>query len=149
MHHKATISVFTALLACLSLNAFVAQAQKPCTPDTFTGTYVFYDKGSSAILASPGTTPAPAPFWAGMFAPFVTVGEVTMKPGGVGEGFYWIRVGSINGGADPIPVEITITEMNEDCTGKFSYSLNLAGNPNPTTVTERFILFDNVRPRVS
>lgn len=68
-----------------------------------------------------------------------------MKPGGVGEGFYWIRVGSLNGGLDPVPVEITVTEFNADCTGKFSYSINPAGQPEPSAITERFILVDNGR----
>ena len=144
MRCKAVFSILTALSACLGLNAPVVQAQAPCNSNMFTGTYVFYEKGSSAIFPA-SQDPSLAPFWTGMFAPFATIGEVTMKPSGVGEGFYWIRVGSINGGADPIPVTLTVTELNKDCTGKFSYSLNLPGNSKTTTVTERFILFDNGR----
>ncbi len=143
MHAKSLVFIFAGLLCCLSLATPVAQAQQPgaCTKDMFTGTYVFHEKGSSAVFAG---SPQPAPpFWNGMLAPFATVGEVTMKANGVGEGFYWIRVGSINGGADPIPVETTITEFNADCTGKFSYSLTLPGHTDPTLVTERFILLEN------
>ncbi|MDE3186856.1 MAG: hypothetical protein KGM96_04940 [Acidobacteriota bacterium] len=143
MHAKSLVFVFAGLLSCLSLATPVARAQQPeaCTKDMFTGTYAFHEKGSSSVFPE---SPQPAPpFWNGMLAPFVTVGEVTMKSNGVGEGFYWIRVGSINGGADPIPVETTITEFNADCTGKFSYSLTLPGHTEPTIVTERFILFQN------
>ena len=145
MHRKTAISILAASLACLSLNAPAAQALEPCNSDSLTGTYVFYEKGSSAIFPPYLQNASLTPFWAGNYAPFVTVGEVTMKPGGVGEGFYWIRVGSINGGADPIPVTLTVTELNNDCTGKFTYSLNLPGSTNQTDVTERFILFDNGR----
>jgi hypothetical protein len=145
MQHKAVFLILSAFLACLNLNALAAQAQSACTMDSFTGTYVFYEKGSSAMFPPEAQNASMAPFWAGAFAPFVTIGKVTMKPDGVGTGYFWIRVGSINGGADPIPVEITVTEVNADCTGKFSYSLQLPGNPDPTTVTERFLLFDNGR----
>jgi hypothetical protein len=143
MNANNTVLMCVGLIICLVLAVPVAQAQGPCSLQTFSGTYVFYERGSSSIF-DPNSQPYPF-HWAGAFAPFVTVGKVTMRPGGVGEGFYWIRVGSLNGGADPIPVELTITELNEDCTGKFSYSVNLAGDPEPTTIVERFILFDNGR----
>lgn len=133
--------VAAALLVCLGAAAPAALAQKPCSMDSFAGTYAFSERGSSAIF-DPSSQPYPF-HWAGAYAPFVTVGEVTMKPGGVGEGFYWIRVGSFNGGADPIPVEITVSEVNADCTGKFHYDVNVTGSP--TTIEERFILFDNGR----
>jgi hypothetical protein len=127
----------TLMLVCLCAAVTVAQAQGPCSLQTFTGTYAFYERGSSAIF---DPTSQPYPFhWAGAFAPFVTVGEVTMGSEGIGDGFYWIREGSLNGGLDPIPVHVTVTEMNKDCTGKFSY---LAGN---TTIVERIIVFDNGR----
>lgn len=145
MHHKIAITLLTAFLFSLSLNFLGAQPQGLCNKDSFAGTYVFYEKGSSAVFSPSSPGSSEFPFWAGAYAPFVTVGEVTMKPSGVGEGFYWIRVGSINGGADPIPVTLTVTELNNDCTGKFSYSLQLPGAPEETTVTERFILFDNGR----
>ena len=142
MSTKIAIATLVILLVCLGGMVSTAQAQGPCTFETFTGTYVFYDRGASAIFPAP----APAPYlfhWAGYFAPFVTVGEVTMGPGGVGHGFYWVRVGSLNGGTDPVPVEVTITELNEDCTGKFQYQVSLPGIS--ATVEERFVLFDNGR----
>ncbi len=141
MNTKATLGVIAGLLITLGFGAPAAQAQGPCTLDTFTGTYAFYEKGSSAIL-DPNSQPYPY-HWAGAIAPFVTVGEVTVGPDGVGHGFFWIRVGSLNGGLEPIPLETTVTEMNEDCTGKVSAQFNLAGQPK--TIVERFILFDNGR----
>jgi hypothetical protein len=140
MHNRITTLTIAALLVCLGF-AIPAQTQGPCTLDTITGTYALYERGSSAIFTQASQT---YPFhWAGAFAPFVGVGEVTFGPDGIGKGFYWIRIGSFNGGPDPIPVETTITEMNEDCTGKWQFEFNLMGSP--TTIEERFILFDNGR----
>ncbi len=133
----------TLMLVCLCAAVTVAQAQGPCSLQTFTGTYAFYEKGSSAIF-DPTSQPYPH-HWVGAFAPFVTVGEVTVGSDGVAHGYFWIRVGSLNGGVQPVPVEVTITEMNEDCTGKFSAQFNLPGAPESTTIVERFILFDNGR----
>ncbi len=130
----------TLLLVCLGLAVIAAQAQGPCNLQTFTGSYAFYERGSSAIF-NPNSHPYPF-HWEGAFAPFVTVGVVTMGPDGVGEVSYWIREGSSNGGLDPIRTEVRITEMNEDCTGKFTYN-PLPGYP--TTIVERFILMDNGR----
>jgi hypothetical protein len=48
----------------------------------------------------------------------------------------------LNGGFDPIPVQVTINEINADCTGKFTYIANLPGGVS-ATVEERFVLFDN------
>jgi hypothetical protein len=132
----------TLMLVCLFVAVTVAQAQGPCSLQTFTGTYAFYERGSSAIF-DPSSQPYPF-HWAGAFAPFVTVGEITLGPDGVGQGFFWMREGSFNGGLDPIPFQATITEMNEDCTGKFTTTLALPGGLSPTIV-ERFILFDNGR----
>ena len=144
MRKKAALLAVAVPLMCLSVAVSVARAQGPCSMDTFTGTYVFYDRGSSAILDP--TLTAIVPFhWVGEVAPFVTVGQVTMWPGGTGDGYYWIRLGSLNGGTDPIPVALTIIEMNPDCTGKFTYALNLPGSTAPTIIVERFILFDNGR----
>jgi hypothetical protein len=143
MRDKAPNIVIAFLLFCLGVAVPVAQGQGPCNLATFTGTYAFFDRGSSSIFDA-NSQPYPL-HWAGAYAPFVTVGEVTMGPGGVGDGFYWIRLGSLNGGSSPIPVQVTITEMNEDCTGKFSYQLNLPGVSGATTVTERFMLIDNGR----
>lgn len=132
------LAVFVVMF-CLGLAIPAAQAQEPCTLETFTGTYAFYERGASAIF-NPNSQPYPF-HWAGAYAPFVTVGEITVGPDGVGHGYFWIRVGSLNGGLDPIPVDVTITEMKEDCTGKFSAQFNLVGQPE--TIVERFILFDN------
>jgi hypothetical protein len=105
------------------------------------GTYAFYEKGSSLFVNLTNNPPAP-PFWAAGIAPFLTVGEVTFNPQGVGEGFYWIIAGSVSGGSEPTHVPITIIEMNPDCTGKFKYSVTLPGAPGSTTVEERFIAFN-------
>jgi len=43
---------------------------------------------------------------------------------------------------DPIPVTVTITEMNPDCTGKSSYTV--PGTP-PVKTVERFVTFDEGR----
>jgi hypothetical protein len=120
-----------------------AQAQGMCRMETVTGAYVFYEKGSSSIF-DPNSQPYPF-HWAGASAPFVTIGEVTLGPSGVGEGFFWIRVGSFNGGPDSLPLQIVVTEMNEDCSGKLRVSFTLPGNPAPTIVEERFIAVDNGR----
>jgi hypothetical protein len=48
--------------------------------------------------------------------------------------------GSLSATLDPIPLHITVTEMNEDCTGKFQYTL-----PNGATIEERIIVFYNGR----
>ncbi len=142
MQCKAAISFLAASLVCLGLTAPLAQAQGTCTRDSFTGTYVFYEKGSSSIFNPSTQTP---PFhWAGAYAPFILVGETTTGPDGVGNGFFWIRDGSYNGGLDPIPFQVTITEMNEDCTGKLTTTLSLPGALSPT-IEERFILFNNGR----
>lgn len=119
----------------------VSEANERCTLQTFAGSYAFYEKGSSAIF-DPTSQPYPS-HWSGALAPFITVGRVTMGPDGVGDGRFWIRVGSLHGGLEPIPVAVTITEMNEDCTGKFTAQFELAGQPE--TILERFILFDGGR----
>jgi hypothetical protein len=72
--------------------------------------------------------------------PFVNVAEVTYTPDGVGDGYFWIFAGSLSATLEPIPVHVTITEMNQDCTGKFQYTL-----PNGATIVERFIMFDDGR----
>lgn len=133
----------TLMVVCLCVAVSVAQAQGACSLQTFTGTYAFYEKGSSAIF-DPNSQPYPY-HWAGALAPFVTVGEITVASDGIGHGFFWIRVGSLNGGLDPVPVEVTITELNEDCTGKFTAQFTLPGDQQPKTIVERFILFDNGR----
>lgn len=144
MRTRISILAVVLPLMCLAVAVPAARAQGPCYVDTFTGTYVFYEHGSSAIL-DPNQGSPYLFHWVGSVAPFVTVGQVTMWPNGTGEGFYWIRVGWLNGGADPIPLTMTVTEINPDCTGKITYSLTLPGNPVPTTIVERIIFFDNGR----
>jgi len=145
MLYRVTIFTLAALFVCLGIVVPVAQAQKNCTLQTMTGTYAFYERGSSTYADVTGTVmspPAPPPFWNALDAPFATVGEVTFAPNGVGAGFYWMWIGLSPATLDPIPVTVTITEMNPDCTGKFSY--NVPGTP-PATVVERFVAFDEGR----
>jgi hypothetical protein len=142
MHHRITTSAIAALLVCLGIGGPTIQAQETCSLKTMAGTYAFYERGSSLILDP--SAPSYPVHWSGAVAHFVTVGEVTFTPDGLGEGFYWIRIGSLNGGFDPIPVQVQITEMNVNCTGKFRYTVNLPGVP-PATIEERFIAFDNGR----
>ncbi len=133
-----------AVLLCLGLAIPAAYAQGPCTEQTLTGTYAFYEKGSSTIL-DPNATP-PYPYhWAGAVAPFLTVGEITIGPDGVGHGYFWYRVGSLKGGLEPTPVETRLLEMNEDCTGKFSATFTLVPGQPSETIVERIIVFDNGR----
>ncbi len=139
---RITTVVIALLLLTLVLVGPGAQAQGPCTLQTLSGTYVFYERGSSAIF-----DPTSQPYlfhWAGAFAPFVTIGEITIGSGGNGNGFFWIRDGSYNGGVDPIPFQVTVTEVNEDCTGKFTTTLALPGGLS-LTIVERVIVFDNGR----
>ena len=142
MHSKSMVFVIVGLLLCLGLALPAAQAQEKCTLQTFAGTYVEYGKGASVAA---DLTTQPFPFhWSEATAPFVFVGQVTFTGNGTGNGYYWIKVGSLNGGPDPIPVHVTVTELNEDCSGKFQYDVNLPGIP-AATIVERFILFDNGR----
>jgi hypothetical protein len=143
MLNRISIVTIAGLLVCLGIAVPAAQAQAPCSLETMTGTYAFYERGSSSILDPSGQQPFPL-HWPGAIAPFTTVGEVAFTPDGLGEGFYWIRIGSLNGGFDPIPVQVEITEMNADCTGKFRYQVNFPNIPS-ATIEERFIVFDNGR----
>ncbi len=141
MKTKTTVLLLVGLLVSLGFAVPAAQAQEKCSLQTMAGTYAFYEKGSSLVL-DPFVQPFPI-HWSGAVATFITVGKVTFTPEGVGNGFYWIRIGSLNGGLDPIPVQVAIIEMNEDCTGKFRYSVTLPGAPASTIIEERFVAFDN------
>jgi hypothetical protein len=133
----------TALLLCLWVAVPAAYAQGKCSLQTMVGTYVIYEKGSSLIM-DPSQQPYPL-HWAAALAPFANVGLVTFKPNGVGDGYYWIYIGALpHASYDPIPDQVTITELNENCTGKFTYVANLPGGLS-ATVEERFIVFDNGR----
>jgi len=142
MRNKSTILV---LVVILGLAVSAAQAGEKCSLQTMTGTYAFYVRGSSMILDMTSADQTVPVHWNGAVAPFVSVGEVTFTPDGVGEGLYWILVGSLSGGADPIPVQVTIFEMNQDCTGKFRYWITLPNAGQATLIEERFFLFDNGR----
>jgi hypothetical protein len=140
MRNKITIAAMVGLFLVCFVAVPVALAQEPCNLQTLTGTYAIYEKGS-ALFVNP--TPSPFPFYSGIIAPFVNVTELTFSPDGVAEGFFWIRIGAINGGLDPIPVHVTVTEMKADCTGKLQYSVNLPGLS--AAIEERIIVFDNGR----
>jgi len=134
--------IFTGALLCLFIAVSAAHAEGPCSLRTMAGTYAFFDKGAS--MAVDPSQPAYQPYFVGVLAPFVTVGEITFGRNGVGNGYYWIYIGGINGGFDARPVQVTITEMNADCTGKYQYNVTLPGIPS-ATIEERFILFDDGR----
>jgi len=129
-----------ALLLCFFVAVPAVHAQEPCSSQTLTGTYAIYEKGAASFL---GVTPSPFPFFPGITAPFVNVGELTFSPDGVAEGFYWIKIGALNGGFDRIPDHATVTEMNADCTGKLQYTVNLSGIS--ATIEERFFVVDEGR----
>ncbi len=143
MHNKMTIVAMAALFLVCCAAVPTAYAHEKCSLQTMVGTYVIYEKGSSLIM-DPSQQPFPL-HWAAALAPFANVGLVTFKPNGVGDGYYWIYVGALpHPSYDPIPDRVTITELNEDCTGKFTYVANLPGGLS-ATVEERFIVFDNGR----
>ncbi len=138
---KRTLKLMAALL-CLCVAVPSAYTQKTCNLQTMTGTYAIYEKGASSFL-DPASNPSLFPFLTGATAPFVNVTELTFSPNGAVDGFYWIRIGALNGGLTPIPVHGTVTEMNPDCTGKLQYAVNL---PNISAIIEeRFFLFDEGR----
>jgi len=132
---------FMALVLCLCV-VVPAVAQGNCSLQTMVGTYAMHETGASYYL-DPTQQVYPLHFF-GSMATFANVGLVTFKPNGVGEGYYWINIGTLSGGFDAIPVEVTITEMNRNCTGKFTYVANLPGGLS-ATVEERFVLFDDGR----
>ena len=146
MRNKIIVFTIAGLLVCLGIVLPTAQAQDKCTLATMTGTYAVWERGSStyADVTGKALSPPPTPpFWNETTAPFATVGEVTFGPDGVGQGFFWMWAGLLAATVDPIHAKVTITEMNPDCTGKFSYTL--PGSNPPTTVVERFIAFDDGR----
>jgi hypothetical protein len=140
---------FTASLLCLCVAIPSSYAQGKCSLQTLAGTYVTYERGSSLTLdpssvgvLSPAPTAQPSPpAWIALgFAPFVNIAEVTFTPEGIGDGYFWLWAGSVSATLEPIPVHMTVTEINDDCTGKFQYSL-----PNGAVIEERIIVFDNGR----
>ena len=149
MRTKIALATVVVLLVCFGVAVPAAHAQERCSLQTFEGTYVSFDRGSSLTIdpssvgvlgPAPGVPHSP-PAWEALgIVPFVNVAEVTYTPDGVGDGYFWMWAGSLSATLEPIPVHITITELNEDCTGKFQYTL-----PNGATIEERFILFDDGR----
>ena len=135
------VKLITSFL-CLCLAVPVAYAQRSCSLQTLVGTYALYEKGASSIL-NPSNTAA-SPFLTGATAPFVSITELTFSPDGVFEGFFWLRVGVVSSGLQPIPVQGTVTEMNPDCTGIIQYVVNVP-NAGTATIQERFFLFDGGR----
>jgi hypothetical protein len=136
--------IVLALIACLFVWCIPsAYGQGKCTLETLAGTYAIYERGANSVLDPTPLEQAPFHF-SGVTAPFVNVTQITFTPYGQGDGFFWIKVGTLDGGLEPIPVHITITEMNADCTGKLEYEINLPPIP-PTTIQERFLVMDNGR----
>lgn len=133
---------FSVFILCLCVAVPAAYAQGNCSLQTMVGTYAMYEKGFSVIMDP--TQLVYGVHWASALAPFANVGLVTIRPNGVGDGYYWIYAGAINGGFERIPVQVTITEMNADCAGKFTYVASLPGGLS-ATVEETFFLFDNGR----
>jgi hypothetical protein len=142
MHNRISVVLMVGLVLVFCAESSAAYAQEKCSMQTMTGTHVFYMKGSSFIL-DPTQQPYPLHFGGGV-APFANVGLITFRPNGVGDGYYWIFIGTLDGGFDPIPVHVTITEMNEHCTGKYQYQVSLPGIGS-ATIEERFIAFDDGR----
>lgn len=140
MRTSISFAALVVLILCLSAGMY---AQGTCNLQTLAGTYVMVEKGSSLIL-NPSAQPVPAHF-AGPMAQFVNITEITFNADGVGDGFFWIWDGAIRATLDPIPVRVFVTEINPDCTGKFSYSVNVLGAPTATLIEERFVAFDNGR----
>jgi len=146
MHTKIQRVLFAVLLICPGF-APAARAQGKCSLATFAGTYVSFDRGSSLIidlesqgvlLPTPTAPKNPLAWEARGIVPFVNIAQVTYTPDGVGNGYFWMFAGTAGATLEPIPLQINVTELNEDCTGKFQYTL-----PSGSTIVERFIVFDN------
>jgi len=139
MRNQSTVVTIIGLLLWCCIAVPAASAEEKCNLQMFAGTWVGYERGSSLnVVVNP--PPQYFPFFTGAMAPFVNIVHVTFTPDGVGQGYYWIYTGAIGMTEKPIPAKVTITEMNEDCTGKFTYVV--PGTP-PVTIVERFILFDH------
>jgi len=129
-----TVSSILGLLVCCCIAVPEASAQGKCNLQMVAGTYVGYERGSSLnVVVNP--PPPDFPFFTGAMAPFVNIVHISFNSKGIGKGYYWIYTGAIGMTEKPIPVQVTITEMNEDCSGKFQYMAGAA------TVEERFIFF--------
>jgi len=138
MRNRIAVITLAILFLCFCMAAPAAYAEGKCNSQMAAGTWVGYERGSSLnVVVNP--PPEDFPFFTGAMAPFVNIVHVTFTPDGVGKGYYWIYTGAIGMTEKPIPVKVTITEMNADCTGKFQYMAGAA------TIEERFILFGGGR----
>lgn len=146
---RTRIAAVAVLLVWFGVAVAAAHAQGNCSLQTFAGTYVSFDRGSSLTVdltstgvlgPVPGAKPSPPAWAAPGIVPFVNIGVVTYTPDGIGDGYFWMYAGSVRPALEPIPVHITVTELNEDCTGKFEYTL-----ANGAKIVERFIVFDEGR----
>jgi len=141
MRKRIVVSTLVALILCFCVAVPAAHSQGKCQLQMLAGTWVGYERGSSLnVVVNP--PPEVFPFFTGAMAPFANIVHVTFTPDGVGKGYYWIYTGAVGMTEKPIPAEVTVTEMNEDCTGKFTYLV--PGTP-PATIEERFLLFDGGR----
>jgi hypothetical protein len=77
---------FIVLLFCSCVAVPAVYAQKECTLQTLTGTYAVYEKGASSFL-NLNPPPSQFPYFSGVTAPLVNVGELTFSPAGVGTCF--------------------------------------------------------------
>jgi hypothetical protein len=149
MRTKLAAVAVVVLSTCFGFAIPAARAQAPCSLRTMAGTFVSVDRGASLTVdltqpgvlgPAPGAKPSPPAWLVPGFAPFVNIARVTYTPDGIGDGYFWMFAGSVGPAPEPIPLHIEITELNEDCTGKFHYAL-----PNGATIEERIIVFDNGR----
>ncbi len=139
MSKKISVVVIAGLLLVCCVTA--AYADEKCNLRTMIGTYAFYEKGSNLIM-DPFQQPYPFHWAPTAYATFANVAEITFK-NGVGHGYYWIYIGALGSRSyDPYPVDVTITEMSPDCTGKMRYAISLPGIPS-AIIEERIIVFDN------
>ena len=141
MRNQIVMVTLVALLLCCCIAVPAAYAEGKCNMQMVAGSWVGYERGSS-LSVDVNPPPGVFPFFTGAMAPFVNIEHITFNPYGVGKGYYWIYTGAIGMTEKPIPVKVTITEMNADCTGKFTYVV--PGTP-PATIVERFVLFDGGR----
>src|SRR3974390_1368786 len=127
-------------LLCVCVAIPAAYAQEKCNLQMISGTYVGYERGYSLAVV-PDPPKKYFPFFTGAMAPFANISHVTFTSDGMGKGYFWMYLGSVGATTKPIPVQVTVTEMNPDCSGKFVY---VAG-PNGATIEERFILLEDGR----
>jgi hypothetical protein len=140
-HSQITVIALVCLLFSWCIAAPTAFGQGKCSLQMMAGTYAMYERGSSLLVD--WNPPGYFPFFTGAMAPSVNVVNITFNHKGVGKGYFWMWAGGVGATLDAIPVEVTITELNEvNCTGKFTYTVTLPGGPT-ATIEERFISLNN------